>query len=75
VSIAVTRSVIRASKPRGAIVEWDPQRGEASRQARLPHSFLLFEVVRTLPMVPKPPIELIVGPTALTSRVMDMDVS
>jgi hypothetical protein len=36
---------------------------------------LLFEVVRIPSMVPTPPIEPTVGPTALTSRVMDMDVS
>jgi hypothetical protein len=32
----VTRSIIRASEPRGATVELDPQRGEPGRQARLP---------------------------------------
>ncbi len=35
-SVAVTRGVTRASEPRGATVELDPQRGEAGRQARLP---------------------------------------
>jgi hypothetical protein len=74
-SVAVTRGVTRASKPCGATVELDPQRGEASRQARLPQSFLLSEVVRTPSMVPTPPIEPTVGPTALTSRVVDTDVS
>jgi hypothetical protein len=35
-SVVVTRGVTRTSKPRGAIVELDPQRGEAGRQATLP---------------------------------------
>jgi hypothetical protein len=35
-SVAVTRGVTRASEPRGATVELDPQRGEAGRHARLP---------------------------------------
>jgi hypothetical protein len=74
-SVAVTRGVIRASEPRGAIVELNPQRGEASRQARFPQSFLLSEVVRTPSMVPTPPIELTMGPTASTSRVLDTDRS
>jgi hypothetical protein len=56
-------------------MELDPQRGEASRQARLPKSFLLSEVDRTPSMVPTPPIEPTVGPTASTSCVMDTDVS
>ncbi len=30
-SIVVTRGITRASEPRGAIVELDPQRGEVSR--------------------------------------------
>ncbi len=71
----MTRCVTRASKPHGATVELDPQRGEASRQARLPQSFLLSEVVKTPSMVPTPPIESTVGPVALTSHVVDMDVS
>jgi hypothetical protein len=29
--VAVTRGVIRASEPRGATVELDPQRGEAGK--------------------------------------------
>jgi len=74
-SVAVTRSVIRASEPRGATVELDPQRGEVGRQAMLPQSFLLSEVVRNPSMVPTPPIEPTVGPTASTSRVVDTDVS
>ncbi len=74
-SVAVTRGVIRASEPRGATMKLDPQRGEASRQAMLPQSFLLFEVVRTLSMVPTPPIEPTVGPVASTSRVVDTNRS
>ncbi|CAM6082310.1 unnamed protein product [Calypogeia fissa] len=39
-SAAVTRSSIRSVvEPRGASVELDPQRGDTSRQARLPQSF------------------------------------
>jgi hypothetical protein len=56
-------------------VELDPQRGEAGRQAMLPQSFLLSEVVRTPSMVPTPPIEPIVGPATSTSCVVDTDVS
>jgi hypothetical protein len=56
-------------------MELDPQRGEASRQARFPQSFLLSEVVRTPSMVPTPLIEPTVGLTASTSRVVDTDVS
>ncbi len=56
-------------------MELDPQRGEASRQARLPQSFLLSKVVRTPSMVPTPPIEPTVGPVASTSCVVDTDVS
>ncbi len=74
-SVVVTRGVTRASKPRGATVDLDPQRGEASRQAKLPQSFLLSEVVRTPSMVPTPPIEPIVRLVASKSRVMDTDVS
>ncbi len=74
-SVAVMRGVTRALEPHGAIVELDPHRGEAGRQARLPQSFLLFEVVRTPSMVLTSPIESTVGPTALTSRVVDMNVS
>jgi hypothetical protein len=74
-SVAMTKDITQTSEPRGAIVELDPQRGEAGRQARLPQSFLLFEVVRIPSMVPTPPIESTVGPMALTSRVMDTDVS
>jgi hypothetical protein len=56
-------------------MELDPQRGKAGRQAKLPQSFLLSEVVRIPSMVPTPPIEPTVGPTASTSRVVDTDVS
>jgi len=73
--VVVTKGITRASEPRGAIVELDPQRGEAGRQARLPQSFLLSEVVRTPSMVPTPPIELTMGPAASTSRVVDTNVS
>ncbi len=69
------RGDTRALEPRGATVELDPQRGETGRHVRLPQSFLLCEVVRTPSMVPTPPIKLTMGPTTLTSRVMDMDVS
>jgi len=68
-SVAVMRNVTRTSEPRGATMELDPQRGEAGRQARLPQSFLLSEVVRTPSMVPTPPIEPTMGPTASTSSV------
>jgi hypothetical protein len=74
-SVAVTRGVIRASEPHGAIVELDPHRGEVGRQARLPQSFLLSEVVRTPSMVPTPPIEPTMEPMASTSRVVDTDIS
>jgi hypothetical protein len=73
--VAVTRGVTRASEPRGATMELDPHRGEAGRQAKLPQSFLLSKVVRTPCMVPTPPIEPTVGPTASTSCVLDMNVS
>jgi hypothetical protein len=73
--VAVTRSVIRASEPRGATVELDPHKGEAGRQAKLPQSFLLSKVVRTPSMVPTPPIEPTMGPTTSTSRVVDTDIS
>jgi hypothetical protein len=56
-------------------VELDPQRGEVGKQARLPQSFLLSEVVKIPSMVPTPSIELIVGPTASISRVVDTDIS
>jgi hypothetical protein len=74
-SVVVTRGVTRASEPRGATVELDPHRGEAGRQARLPQSFLLFEVVRTPSMVPTLPIEPTMEPMASTSRVVDTDIS
>ncbi len=73
--VAVMRGVIQASEPRGAPMELAPQRGEAGRQAKLPQSFLLSEVVRTPSIVPTPPIESTVGPAASTSRVVDMDRS
>ncbi len=59
----------------GQFVELDPQRGEDGRQARLPQSFFLSEVVRTPFMVPTPPIEPTVGPVASTSHVVDTNVS
>jgi hypothetical protein len=74
-SVAMTRGVTRASEPCGATVELDPHRGEAGRQGRLPQSFLLSEVVKTPSMVPTPPIEPTMEPTASTSRVMDTDIS
>jgi hypothetical protein len=74
-SVAVTRGVTRTSEPRGATRELDPQRGEAGRQARLPQSFLLSEVVKNPSMVPTPLIEPTVGPAASTSRVVDTDRS
>jgi hypothetical protein len=74
-SVAVMRGVTRASEPHGATVELDPHRGEAGKQAMLPQSFSLSEVVRIPSMVPTPPIELTMGPTASTSRVVDTDVS
>jgi hypothetical protein len=36
VSVVVTRGVTRTLEPHEAIMELDPHRGEASRQARLP---------------------------------------
>ncbi len=74
-SVVVTRGVTRASEPRGATVELDPHKGEAGKQARLPQSFLLSEVVRTPSMVSTPPIDPTMEPTASTSRVVDMDIS
>jgi len=56
-------------------MELDPHRGEAGKQARLPQSFLLSEVVRTPSMVPTPPIEPTMEPTTSTSRVVDTDIS
>jgi hypothetical protein len=75
VSVVVTKGVTRASEPCGAIVELDPQKGEVGIQARLPQSFLLSKVVMTPSIIPTPPIESTMGPTASTSRVVDMDVS
>jgi hypothetical protein len=72
-SIVVTKGVTRTSEPHGATMELDA--GEAGRQARIPQSFLLSEVVRTPSMVPTPPIEPTVGPAASTSRVVDTNVS
>jgi hypothetical protein len=74
-SVAMTRGITQASEPRGAIVELDPHRGEAGKQARLPQSFLLSKVVRTPSMVPTPPIEPTMEPTASTSRVVDTNIS
>jgi len=73
--VAVTRGVTQALEPHGATMELDPQRGEAGRQARLPQSFLLSQVVRIPSMVPTPPIEPTVRPAASTSRVVDTYVS
>ncbi len=74
-SIAMMRGITRTLEPRGATMELDPQRGEASRQAKLPKSFLLSEVVRNPSMVPTPPIEPTMGPTVSTSCVVDTDIS
>ncbi len=75
-SVVVIRGITQALEPRGATMELDPQRGEVSRQAKLPQSFLLFEVViRTPSMVPTPPIKPTVGPPASTSHVVDTNVS
>jgi hypothetical protein len=74
-SVTVTRGITRASEPHGATMELDPQMGEVSRQARLPQSFLLSKVLRTPSMVPTSPIEPTMGPIALTSHVVDTDVS
>jgi hypothetical protein len=74
-SVVVTRGVTQASEPRGATVKLDPQRGEDGRQAGLPQSFLLSEVVRTPSMVPTPPIEPTLGPATSTLRVVDTDRS
>jgi hypothetical protein len=74
-SVAMTRGVTQASKPCGTPMELDPQRGEVGKQAKLPQSFLLSEVVKTPSMFLTPPIELTMGPTASTSRVVDTDVS
>ncbi|CAM6111262.1 unnamed protein product [Calypogeia fissa] len=52
-STAVTWSVARSVEPRGTSVELDPQRGDASRQVRLPQSFTLSEAFRTTSMVPR----------------------
>ncbi len=56
---AVTRGKAKAQEPCGATVELDPQRGEGGRQARLPQSFLLSEVVRTPVMVPTPAVDVV----------------
>jgi hypothetical protein len=53
----VTRAASRVAEPRGAAAELDPQRGEASRQVRLPQSFLLSEAIRTPSMAPTRPQE------------------
>ncbi|CAM6094075.1 unnamed protein product [Calypogeia fissa] len=54
-SAAVTQSVTHTVEPRGASVELDPQRGDASRQVRLPQLFTLSEALRTTSMVPRRP--------------------
>jgi hypothetical protein len=53
-AFAHTRSQTVAPKeaPRGASPSLDPQRGEGNKQARLPESFTLGEVVPTSSMVP-----------------------
>jgi hypothetical protein len=53
-AFAHTRSQTVAPKeaPRGASPSFDPQRGEGNKQARLPESFILGEVVPTSSMVP-----------------------
>jgi hypothetical protein len=56
-------------------MELDPQRGEAGRQAKLPQSILLFELVRIPSMVPTQPIKPTVGPATSTSCIVDTDVS
>lgn len=56
---AVTRGKAKAQEPHGAAVELDPQRGEGGRQARLPQSFLLSEVVRTPVMVPTLAVDVV----------------
>jgi hypothetical protein len=52
-AFAHTRSQTVAPKeaPRGASPSLDPQRGEGNKQARLPKSFTLGEVVPTSSMV------------------------
>ncbi|CAM6096386.1 unnamed protein product [Calypogeia fissa] len=49
-------------------MELDPQRGDASRQARLPQSFTLSEALRTTSMVPRPPSDEGVGVGGATLR-------
>ena len=51
-AVAVTRLAAKGPEPRGADTELDLQRGEASRQVRLPQSFTLFAVVKTSSMKP-----------------------
>lgn len=51
-SAALTRGAAKALEPRGAVVELDPQRGDAHRQTKLPQSFTLSETVTTASMNP-----------------------
>ena len=51
-SAALTRGAAKALEPRGAVVELDPQRGDAGRQTKLPQSFTLSEIVQTASMNP-----------------------
>jgi hypothetical protein len=47
-----SQTVVPKEAPRGASPSLDPQRGEGNKQARLPESFTLDEVVPTSSMVP-----------------------
>ncbi|CAM6082504.1 unnamed protein product [Calypogeia fissa] len=67
-SVAMTRSVACSVEPRGASVELDPQRGDASRQVRLPQSFPLSEALRTTSMVPRRPSDEATGVEGATLR-------
>ncbi|BBN20559.1 hypothetical protein Mp_Vg00640 [Marchantia polymorpha subsp. ruderalis] len=73
-SVAVTRGDARASEPRGATVELDPQRGEGGHQSRLPQSYLLSEVASSSSMRPALPSDTGVRTKVLTSSVVDADV-
>ncbi len=74
-SVVVTRGIARASEPRGATVEVDPQGVKLVDRPGFPNHSLLSKVVRTPSMVPTPPIESTVGPTTSTSRVVDTNRS
>jgi hypothetical protein len=62
-AFAHTRSETIAPKeaPRGTSPSLDPQRGEGNKQARLPESFTLGEVVPTSSMVPPIRVKLLQG--------------